>query len=74
METREIVVEMVTTLLEMGSDTYMRCKMVLLSVSREYPKENKVMEVIFNYTDRHRRPLIGCADAAGKVPGSGIKK
>jgi hypothetical protein len=71
---KEAVGEMAATLLGMGQDTYMRCKLALLSASRRYPEDNEFMRALFNYTGRRRRPLIGCAGAGEKEPESGIKK
>ncbi len=71
---KEIVGEMAVMLLDMGQNTYMKCKLVLLSASRGYPGDNEFMRALFDYTDRHRRPLIGCAGVGEKALESGMKK
>lgn len=50
------VVEMAYMLLEMGTDTYMKSKCMLLAASREHPGDRHFFEVLFNSVEK-KRPL-----------------
>lgn len=60
------VIEMTQTLLEMGTDTYMKCKYMLLSVSQGEPKMKAFFEVLFERTDRKRPMLIGMKEGGAE--------
>lgn len=51
------VIEMAQALLEMKPDTYMKCKYILLAVSREHEGTKAFVRELFNFTDR-KRPLL----------------
>ena len=50
------IVEMACMLLEMGTDTYMKSKCMLLAASREHPGDRHFFEVLFNSVEK-KRPL-----------------
>ncbi len=52
------VIEMAKTLLEMGTDTYTKCKYILLSVSAGHQGTHDFISKLFEVTDRRRPPLI----------------
>lgn len=51
------VIEMACMLLEMGTDTYMKSKCVLLAASSEHPGDRHFFEVLFDRIDK-KRPLL----------------
>lgn len=51
------VVEMACMLLEMGTDTYMKSKYMLLAASREHPGDRHFFEVLFDRIEK-KRPLL----------------
>ncbi len=53
------IMEMTQTLLGMGTDTYTKCKCMVLAVSRKEPKMKAFFEILFERTDRKRPLLIG---------------
>lgn len=52
------VIEMKQVLLEIGTDTYLKCKYMFLASSREEPTVNAFFKVLFGITDRERPLLI----------------
>jgi len=52
------VIEMTQILLEMGTDTYTKCKYILLSVSAGHQGTHNFINELFEYTDGHRPFLI----------------
>lgn len=51
------VVEMACMLLEMGTDTYMKSKCMLLAACREYPGDRHFFEGLFDRVEK-KRPLL----------------
>lgn len=51
------VIEMTQTLLEMGTDTYMECKYMFLSLGQGCKNARAFYEMLFEMTDR-KRPLL----------------
>lgn len=51
------VIEMIQVLLEMHTDTYLRCKYTLLAVSRKQQCAEDFVIKLFSLTDS-RRPLL----------------
>lgn len=49
------VVEMACMLLEMGTDTYMKSKCMLLSASREHLGDRHFFEVLLNSVEKKRQ-------------------
>ncbi len=52
------IMEMKQILLEISTDTYLKCKYMFLASSREYPAGNTFFKVLFGITDRERPLLI----------------
>lgn len=52
------VIEMAQMLLEMGADTYMKSKYMLLAASREHPGDRHFFEVLFDRVEKKRPMLI----------------
>ena len=59
------IVEMVQVLMGMGTDTYAKCKYVLLAASVGEPKMKFFFEKLFGKIDRRKPLLIGMGDASG---------
>lgn len=51
------VIEMAQILLEMGTDTYMKSKCMLLAASSEHPGSRHFFEVLFDRVEK-KRPLL----------------
>ena len=51
------VVEMTQVLLEMSTDTYLKCKYALMAVSAEHKGTQNFINELFKFTDK-RRPLL----------------
>lgn len=52
------IIEMIQILLEMGTDTYTKCKYILLLVSAGHQGMHNFMNKLFEAADRHRPFLI----------------
>lgn len=53
------IIEMMQILLEIGTDAYMECKYILLSVNAGHQGTHNFMNKLFEVTDRHRPLTIG---------------
>jgi len=53
------IIGMIQILPGMGTDTYLKCKYVLLASSMERPNVNAFFKVLFEVADRKRPLLIG---------------
>ncbi|MBD5463651.1 MAG: hypothetical protein HDR24_11460 [Lachnospiraceae bacterium] len=52
------ITELVQVLLSMSTNTYLECKYTLLAVSKDNPKLNNFINVLFGLTDKSRPLLI----------------
>lgn len=50
------IIEMIQILLEMSTDTYLKCKYIFLAVSTEHQGTHNFINKLFELTDK-RRPL-----------------
>lgn len=49
---------MIRILLEMGTDTYLKCKYIFLALSTEHQGTHDFISKLFEHTDKRRPPLI----------------
>lgn len=52
------IIEMIQVLLEMRTDTYLKCKYIFLAVSTEHQGTYDFISKLFEFTDKGRPPLI----------------
>lgn len=64
MENYKMILEMIQDLMEMGTDTYMQTRYILLIVGSKHSRVKTLLEEIFRFTDTYR-PL--CIESKKEV-------